>query len=316
VSRSPIDPTLLDPVIALTTGQARPLPVEAYTSQAVFDWEAAHLFEGGWVCVGRAHDLAEPGDQRAFRIGREGILVVRDLAGRLRGYYNVCRHRGHELLEPGASRNLRAIRCPYHAWVYRLDGALGAAPRFGDVEGFDKADHPLIAACIREWEGWIFVNADGSAPPLDDHLDGLAELIGPWELSRLRDIERHEHEFDADWKTIAERFHDSGRRSSLSVGLFPNLLLGRHPTSVSSHRVEPLGPGRCTVECRWLVAPEAAERAGVASVCPGDSWGAVGREPRPPAGPVHAFMAQVARAYLGGRSSEPPIVHEPDPAGV
>ncbi|MGH2540930.1 MAG: hypothetical protein ACRDGK_10440 [Actinomycetota bacterium] len=67
MSQSPIDPTMLEPVLASALGQARTLPATAYTSQAVFDWEAAHLFEGGWVCVGRAHDLAKPGDQRAIR---------------------------------------------------------------------------------------------------------------------------------------------------------------------------------------------------------------------------------------------------------
>ena len=126
MSMSPIAPQLLRPVLAPTLGLARTLPAEAYISSSVFDWEALHLFERGWVCVGRADELASPGDQRAFRIGAEGILVVRDLEGELRGFYNTCRHRGHELLEPGATRNLRAIKCPYHAWVYGLDGSLGA----------------------------------------------------------------------------------------------------------------------------------------------------------------------------------------------
>ena len=80
-ARSPIDPTLLRPVLAPTLGTRRTLPAEAYTSQEVFDWEVEHFFEGGWVCVGRAEDVAAPGDQKAFRIGDEGILVVRDLEG-------------------------------------------------------------------------------------------------------------------------------------------------------------------------------------------------------------------------------------------
>ena len=150
-AQSPIAAELLRPVLAPTLGTARTLPAEAYTSQAVFDWEVEHYFEGGWVCIGRTDELADAGDQKAFRIGKEGILVVRDMDGNLRGFYNTCRHRGHELLAPGTSRNLRAIKCPYHAWVYQLDGSLGAAPRFGDLEGFDKHEYPLVAARIQEW---------------------------------------------------------------------------------------------------------------------------------------------------------------------
>jgi Rieske 2Fe-2S family protein len=206
--QAPIDPGSLRPVLAPTLGHARTLPAEAYTSPEVFAWETAHFFEDGWVCVGRAEDLATPGDQRAFRIGREGILVVRDTEGGLRGFANTCRHRGHELLEPGTGRNLRAIKCPYHAWVYGLDGRLGAAPRFGELEGFDKADYPLIGARVEEWHGWIFVNASAAAPPLAEWMGNLDALLTPWEPGRLRVAATHAYEIEANWKTITENYHE------------------------------------------------------------------------------------------------------------
>jgi Rieske 2Fe-2S family protein len=205
---SPIDPERLRAVLAPTLGESRTLPAEAYRSEDVFSWEAANFFEGGWVCVGRADDLAEPGDQRAFRIGSEGILVVRGLDGTLRGFYNTCRHRGHELLDPETGRNLRAIKCPYHAWVYQLDGSLGAAPRFGDHPGFDKSDYPLIAARIAEWHGWVFVNASGDGPELVEVVGNLDELIAPWEPERLFVGASHTYEIAANWKTITENYHE------------------------------------------------------------------------------------------------------------
>jgi Rieske 2Fe-2S family protein len=207
--QSPIvDPALLAPVLAPTLGRSRTLPAEVYTSPAVFDWEVEHFFEGGWVCVGRTQDLEQPGDQRAYRIGNEGVLVARGLDGDLRGFYNTCRHRGHELLEPGTARNLRAIKCPYHAWVYQLDGSLGAAPRFGELEGFAKTDYPLINARIHEWNGWIFVNADGAAAPFEDHVGNLSEQIAPWEPDRLFVAASHDYVIEANWKTITENYHE------------------------------------------------------------------------------------------------------------
>ena len=208
MSTSPIALELLRPVLTPSLDLARTLPAEAYTSQAVFDWESTHLFEQGWVCVGRSDELAHPGDQRAFRIGDEGILAVRGNDGDLRGFYNTCRHRGHELLEPGTSRNLRAIKCPYHAWVYSLDGALGAAPRFGAFDGFDKTEYPLIAARIHEWGGWVFVNAGGRALGFDEHVGNLDELLAPWETERLLVAETHGYEIVANWKTITENYHE------------------------------------------------------------------------------------------------------------
>ena len=47
--------------------------------------EFEHVFAGTWICIGRAATFAEPGDRRAYQVGREGILVVRGTDGRLRG---------------------------------------------------------------------------------------------------------------------------------------------------------------------------------------------------------------------------------------
>ncbi len=206
--RPPIDPALLTPVLTPALSEGRTLPAEAYTSPDVFDWEITHFFEGGWVCIGRSEDLGTPGDQRAFRLGGEGILVARDDSGTLRGFYNTCRHRGHELLEPGTARNLRGIKCPYHAWVYRLDGTLGAAPRFGDQRGFDRSDYPLVPARIHEWGGWVFANPDAAAPAFEEYAGTLAELVAPWEPERLVVAERHDYTIAANWKTITENYHE------------------------------------------------------------------------------------------------------------
>lgn len=216
---SPIEASELRSVLAPTRGRSRRLPAEAYLSQDVFDWEKETFFEGSWVCVGRAADLGGPGDQRAIRIGREGILLIRDKDGALRAFYNVCRHRGHELLEPGTSRNLRAIKCPYHGWVYSLDGALAGAPRFGEVPGFDKADHPLIPVPAREWRGFVFINPSGDALDLADHVGNLDELIAPWEPERLFTAEGHEYAVHANWKGITENYHECHHRPSIHPAL-------------------------------------------------------------------------------------------------
>jgi glycine betaine catabolism A len=206
--QAPIDPELLRPVLAPALGESRTLPAQAYLSQEVFAWEQEHFFEDGWVCLGRADSLAHAGDQRSFRVGGEGILLVRDRGGTLNGFFNVCRHRGHELLEPGGERNVRAIKCPYHAWVYGLDGTLNGAPRFGDVAGFDKTEYPLVPARVREWHGWVFVNASGAGMDLDDHVGSLGSVLADWEPERLFVGDRHEYVIEANWKTITENYHE------------------------------------------------------------------------------------------------------------
>src|SRR5438034_3881800 len=91
---APVDAAALDRALA-PFGSSRGLPQESYVSPEVFRWEQRHFLEGSWVCVGRSGDVADPGAQRAVRVGSEGILLVRDAGGTLRGFFNVCRHRGH-----------------------------------------------------------------------------------------------------------------------------------------------------------------------------------------------------------------------------
>jgi glycine betaine catabolism A len=205
---APLDHDRVRAVLGGSLADSRTLPAEAYLDDAVFAWEQRHFLEGSWLCVGRGDELANAGDQRAVRIGDEGVLLVRGADGVLRGFSNTCRHRGHELLEPGEARSLRAIKCPYHAWVYSLEGELAGAPRFGDVRGFRKDDFPLIGVRVSEWHGWVFVNASGDAPPFEAHVGNLDELVAPWEPERLVVAETHEYVIRANWKGITENYHE------------------------------------------------------------------------------------------------------------
>lgn len=201
------DPAALERVLA-PFGQSRNLPQESYTSEEVFDWELQFLYGNDWVCLGRTEDLSRGGDLRAVQLGAEGILLARGNDGVLRGFFNVCRHRGHELLGPGTRAQTRVIRCGYHGWTYELDGALKVAPRFGDVPGFEPAEHGLVPARIEEWHGWVFVNASGEAPALADWLGELDELVADYEPERARTAAVTSYDVAANWKLVHENYHE------------------------------------------------------------------------------------------------------------
>ena len=210
---APIDSALLDRVLQ-PLERARTLPGEAYASPEVFAWEQRHFVEGSWVCVGRATDLERPGDQRALRIGSISMLLVRNGAGQLRGFYNVCRHRGHELMEPGTGRSGRGIKCPYHGWVYGLDGECRATPRFGS-EDLDRDEFPLVPVRVEEWRGWVFVNASGDACLLSEHLGNLDAVVADYRTERLVALASHEYEVAANWKIVIENYLECYHCSSI-----------------------------------------------------------------------------------------------------
>lgn len=203
---APVDRAALDRILESAHGHN--LPQEAYVSADAHAWELEHFWAGGWICIGRGDDLAKPGDQKAVRAGDDGILLVRGDDGALRGFYNVCCHRAHELLEPGACAHARAIRCGYHGWTYGLDGHLKAAPRTGDLPGFDPSAHALTPARVEVWHGWVFANASGSAPPLAEWMGDLDGLVRDYEPARLRLGAEKSYEIEANWKLVHENYHE------------------------------------------------------------------------------------------------------------
>ena len=117
--------------------RARTLPGSWYADPAHHALEIEHVFRRSWVGVGLDDDVRAPGSYLAASVGPVPVLVVRDEAGQLRAFLNVCRHRGAPLATDHGTA--RALQCPYHGWVYRLDGSLARAGGVGEPEGFDPA---------------------------------------------------------------------------------------------------------------------------------------------------------------------------------
>jgi Rieske 2Fe-2S family protein len=219
-----------DDLRACLAGTGTMLPAPAYIDEAVLGWERRAVFAGGWVCVGRSADIAEPRSRRAVRLGshpnHDAVLLVRGEDGVLRGFYNTCRHRAHELLPCGSSARDRFIACQYHNWVYDLDGRLHKVP------GPHRASVPterfgLVAVAVAEWHGFVFVNADGDAPPIREYLDGLDARLEPYRLDRLVVTTAHEYEVAANWKLAVENYHECYHCTSLH----PQLCLVSPPDS-------------------------------------------------------------------------------------
>ncbi len=195
----------------------RMLPAAAYTDPTVLAWERRHLMAGSWTALGRAGELlvgtgGTALTQRALMVGDLRVLLVGGADGP-RLFANVCRHRGHELLGEGQTSTKQSILCPYHAWTFDLGGSLRAAPGFRDVEGFDPADYHLVELPLREWGGWLFGHAvhplgSPEVPDFEAHVGDLAGIIGPYRAETLQVAARHTYEIAANWKVIAENYHE------------------------------------------------------------------------------------------------------------
>ena len=206
----------------------RSLPPAAFYSQELFELEAEHLFYRGWVLVGRADQVPNPGDYLCFDVLEEPVVVVRGHDKKIRVLSRVCRHRWMHVCK--GSGNTRAFVCPYHAWTYELDGQLRHAPEMDRTPGFDPATVQLPEMRSELWEGFIFVNVTGDAQPIGDALAPARQQLAPYDFSSWVTVRSFDlGEAPWDWKV----FMDNGE-------IYHHLMLHRET-------VEPRSPAHLSV---------------------------------------------------------------------
>jgi glycine betaine catabolism A len=184
------------------------LPGYFYTSPEIYRAEVERIFYGRWLCAGRAADIPNPGDYFLRQVGDENLIMLRDQAGELRGYFNVCRHRGTRILVEERGKLSACIQCPYHAWTYNLKGELIGAPLMEQVDDFEKSDYPLHAVPIALWEGFIFVNLGREAEPFERAFAPLLDKFTAWHLPELRTAGRIDYDIAANWKLVIQNYSE------------------------------------------------------------------------------------------------------------
>lgn len=176
---------------------------EFYLDEAVFEEDLQRVFHANWLFAGHSCEISEAGDYFTFEVGEESLLVLRDKSGDVRAHFNVCRHRGSRLATEPCG-HAKALVCPYHQWVYGLDGRLTNARLMG--EGFDKDRYRLRSAEVREVAGLIFVclTPDESTPDFDHFYKAIEPQLGSHGLEEAKVIVKHHYEVRANWKTLIE----------------------------------------------------------------------------------------------------------------
>src|SRR6476619_2168520 len=90
--------------------QAKTLPASAYSSAEFHSDERGAIFQRDWICAGLVDEMPAAGAFTARVVGGLPVLFVRDKAGQLRVFLNVCRHRASPLCEDGETHSSSLIR--------------------------------------------------------------------------------------------------------------------------------------------------------------------------------------------------------------
>ncbi|HRQ65615.1 MAG TPA: aromatic ring-hydroxylating dioxygenase subunit alpha [Xanthomonadaceae bacterium] len=275
------------PLASQPLATARALPAEYYCAPHMVALDRRAVFDRSWQLVGHVARISGSGDHLVTEIAGLPVIVLRDEAGQVRAFHNVCRHRAGPLATADGC-GARHLRCRYHGWTYGLDGVLRSAPEMQDAEGFEPASIRLPEMRVQVWQGLIFV-AGGTAPPFAEFVEGIDQRLGERGFDRYRLVRRVSYELACNWKVYVDNYLEGyhvphihpglnglldyrsyvsevhrwyslqysplesedtlyGSGEALYWFLWPNTMLNCLPGRMQTNRVQPLGVDRCIVE--------------------------------------------------------------------
>ena len=131
-----------------------------------------------WQFACRVEHIPEPGDYIVYEIADLSFVVIRTDTGEIKAYPNACLHRGRRLKDHDG--HCSELRCPFHGFAWALDGELADVPAswdFPHVAARADDDFHLPECKVGTWAGFVFINPDPDAEPLDDFLGDLRRAL-------------------------------------------------------------------------------------------------------------------------------------------
>lgn len=193
----------------------RPLPGHVFRDEDVFQDETRRIFSREWISVACAQSVAKPGDVFPVYVAGYALLVVRDKSDQVRVFYNMCSHRGTSLATEPCHVRGGLLSCPYHGWVFSLDGSLKSAPFLNQSGDHPRAspeelrDRGLVSVRSAVWRDIIFVDISGLADPFEEMISPLDAHLRPWSAEELHPLSANEFTAETNWKLAAENFVDA-----------------------------------------------------------------------------------------------------------
>jgi Rieske 2Fe-2S family protein len=196
------------------------LPRDFYVDDDLYKADLEAVFLSDWLFACNACEIKRPGDYLTLEVGGNSVVILRDRDGEVRAFHNTCRHRGSRVCSAEKGRANRLV-CPYHQWVYELDGRLIHARQMPD--DFDRSSHGLKPAGVEVICGLVYVSLAENPPSLDRYRAAVTPYIAPHQPDRTKVAFESTIVEEANWKLVIENnrecYHCAGNHPELLVTL-------------------------------------------------------------------------------------------------
>ncbi len=184
------------------------VPAERYYSKAFHDLEVEKIWKRVWQMACHEFDIPEVGDYHIYEIAHLSFLVVRTGENEFKAFHNACLHRGRMLKDKDGKR-AREFRCSFHGWAWEIDGGLKEVPCHWDFPTVSAETHSLPEVKLGRWGGYIFINPDVNAEPLEDFIGNLSEQFGTLPYERRYKSAHVAKILRCNWKVAQEAFSEA-----------------------------------------------------------------------------------------------------------
>jgi glycine betaine catabolism A len=177
------------------------LPQAFYVDEEMFQADLQAVFAADWLFACNTSEIKNPGDYMTLAIGKESLVVLRDRHGEVRAFHNVCRHRGSRICLDERGHATRLV-CPYHQWIYELDGRLRNARQM--PADFDTSGYGLKPVKVELVCGLIYVSLASNPPSLERFRAAVTPYLAPHQPSRTKVAYASTVVEEANWKLVIE----------------------------------------------------------------------------------------------------------------
>jgi phenylpropionate dioxygenase-like ring-hydroxylating dioxygenase large terminal subunit len=190
---------------ALVSAPTTFLHPEFYTEAQWLAIEQKLIFTANWIYAGATTRLPQAGSTLTVEVAGSNIIITRTATGELKAFHNVCAHRAAPL-RSNEKGDRSCLVCPYHGWVYNLDGELTGLPGKKYLPGADNlADYRLQSVRVSEWNSLIFVCLNEFAPPLEEFLGICATVMAGYPFAQMQPFLQKSVVINSNWKA----YHDN-----------------------------------------------------------------------------------------------------------
>lgn len=183
------------------------LPPWTYHSSGLLELERDHVFLNHWQVAGHLSDLPATGDWLTFDLLGERAVVMRGQDGQVRAFHNLCRHRGARVVDGRQGHCRGAVVCPFHGWVYNLDGSLRGAAQPDSFGSLDKTKFGLKPIEMEVFHGFVFLRFHpGPQPAVADLLSPYADDFAAYGSAAMLPVATAswETELPVNWKSVRD----------------------------------------------------------------------------------------------------------------